>query len=112
MPEIKRGDIVLAAAKGDYGKVRPNVVVQSNLLNPTHASVLVCLLQSSYLTGGNAFRIPVSPAAGNGLDRPSEIMVDKVAALRADRIRSVIGLLDDETMTAIDRALLVVLGLA
>jgi mRNA interferase MazF len=54
----------------------------------------------------------VSPTLENGLDRPSEVMVDKVAALKADRMRTVIGRLDDETMTAIDRALLVVLGLA
>ena len=112
MPEIRRGDIVLAAAKGDYGKVRPNVIVQSDLLNPTHASFLVCLLESSHLTGGNIFRVPVSPTLENALDRPSEVMVDKVAALKADRMRTVIGRLDDETMTAIDRALLVVLGLA
>ncbi|HEY0837749.1 MAG TPA: type II toxin-antitoxin system PemK/MazF family toxin [Azospirillum sp.] len=109
---MKRGDIVLAAAKGDYGKVRPNLVVQSDLLNPTHASVLICLLESSHLTGGNIFRIPVPPAAGNGLDRPSEVMVDKVAAIRAERVRQVIGRIDDDTMKAVDRALLVVLGLA
>jgi len=109
---VKRGDIVLAAAKGDFGKVRPNLVVQSDLLNPTHASVLVCLLESGHLTGGNTFRIPVPPTAGNGLDRPSEVMVDKVAAIRTDRVRQVIGRIDDDTMKAVDRALLVVLGLA
>jgi mRNA interferase MazF len=112
MPDVRRGDVVLAAAKGDYGKVRPNVVVQSDLLNPTHASVLVCLLESSHLTGGNSFRIPVEPTPGSGLDALSEVMVDKIAALRVERVRKVVGRLDDETMTAIDRALLVVLGLA
>ncbi|EWY38465.1 growth inhibitor PemK [Skermanella stibiiresistens SB22] len=109
---MRRGDIVLVAAKGDYGKVRPNVVVQSELLNPTHGSVLVCLIESSFLTGGSNFRIPVAPTAGNGLDRPSEVMVDKVAAIRADRIRLVVGCLDGDTMASIDRALLIVLGLA
>ena len=109
---MRRGDVVLAVAKGDYGKVRPNVVVQSDLLNPTHGSVLVCLLESSFLTGGNSFRIPVVPTPGNGLDRPSEVMVDKVAAIRAERVRHVLGRLDGDTMASIDRALLVVFGLA
>ena len=108
---MRRGDIVLAAAKGDYGKVRPNVVVQSDLLNPTHGSVLVCLLESSHLTGGNAFRIPIAPSPENGLERPSEAMVDKIAAIRTERVRHVVGRLDGETMALIDRALLVVLGL-
>lgn len=109
---MKRGDVVLAVAKGDYGKVRPSIVVQSDLLNPTHASVLLCLLESSHLTGGNTFRIPIVPTPGNGLDRPSEAMVDKIAAVRVERVRQVVGRVDGETMAAIDRALLVVLGLA
>lgn len=43
---MKRGDIVLAVAAGDYGKPRPALVVQSDLFNDTHASVLVCLMTS------------------------------------------------------------------
>jgi hypothetical protein len=31
--EIKRGDVVICAAPGDYGKPRPAVVVQSDLFN-------------------------------------------------------------------------------
>lgn len=109
---MKRGDVVLAAAKGDYGKVRPNVVVQSDLLNPTHASVLLCLLELSHLTGGNTFRVPIAPTPENGLDRLSEAMVDKIAAVKVDRVRQVVGRVDSETLAAIDRALLLVLGLA
>lgn len=30
---MKRGDIVLAAASGDYGKPRPALIIQSNLFN-------------------------------------------------------------------------------
>jgi mRNA interferase MazF len=36
---LKRGDIALAVARGDYGKSRPAVIVQSDLFNPTHASL-------------------------------------------------------------------------
>jgi mRNA interferase MazF len=109
---VRRGDLVLAAAKGDYGKVRPSLVIQSDLLNATHASVLVCLLESSFLTGGNSFRIPIAPSPENGLDQPSEAMIDKIAAIRVERVRKIIGRLDDAAMEAIDRALLIVLGLA
>jgi len=41
---VKRGDIVLVVVRGDYGKPRPAVIVQSDLYNATHASLLVCLL--------------------------------------------------------------------
>jgi mRNA interferase MazF len=39
-------------------------------------------------------------------------MTDKMIALRIDRIRQVIGRIDKETSEHLDRALLVVLGLA
>jgi mRNA interferase MazF len=39
-------------------------------------------------------------------------MTDKIIALRHDRVRRVIGHIDSETSEHLDRALLVVLGLA
>ena len=109
---MRRGDLVLAAAKGDYGKVRPCLVVQSDLLNLTHDSVVVCLVESGFLTGGSSFRIPVAPSPDNGLHQPSEVMIDKIAAIKVGRVRRTIGRLDDAAMEAVDRALLFVLGFA
>ena len=59
---MKRGDIVLAVARGDYGKPRPAVIVQSDLFNPTHASLLVCLLTTE-LIDAPLFRLPLAPDA-------------------------------------------------
>ena len=40
---MKRGTIVVVASRGAYtGKPRPAVVLQSDLFNPTHASVTIC----------------------------------------------------------------------
>jgi mRNA interferase MazF len=39
---MERGDIIICALSGDYGKPRPAVVIQSDLFNPTHASITVC----------------------------------------------------------------------
>lgn len=41
--EIKKGDIVVCVLSGNYGKPRPAVVIQSNSLNKTLASILVVL---------------------------------------------------------------------
>jgi mRNA interferase MazF len=108
---MKRGDIVLAVASGDYGKPRPTVVVQSDLFNETHASLVVCLMTSD-LHDAPLFRIRVDPSEKNGLQLPSQIMVDKIAALRRDRIRARIGALDDETILRLNRSLMLFLGLA
>ena len=39
---MNRGDVVTVAATGDYGKPRPAVIVQTDALPATHASVVVC----------------------------------------------------------------------
>ena len=66
------------------------------------------------LQGGVALpvRPTVQPDANNGLRVLSQIMTDKLFAARRDRIRRVVGALDGPTLERLDRALLVVLGLA
>jgi mRNA interferase MazF len=110
--EVKRGDIVVVAAKGAYsGKPRPAVIVQSDLLNPTHPSVLIALVTSE-LRELPGFRIAVAPSGDNGLSVPSEIMADKLLAVPRESIGRRIGQLDGATQVKLDRALVVVLGLA
>ena len=41
MDRLKRGDFVVVALPGDYGKPRPALIVQADLFNETHASVTV-----------------------------------------------------------------------
>ena len=41
---MRRGDVVVVAAPGDYGKPRPAVIVQTDAFPRAHASVVVCQL--------------------------------------------------------------------
>jgi len=108
---MKRGDIVIAVARGDYGKPRPCVIVQSDLFNATHASVLVCLLTTE-LIDAPLFRLTVTPSRSNGLRDISQIMIDKLLALPRERVREHIGTLDDAILLGMNRALALMLGLA
>jgi mRNA interferase MazF len=69
---VRRGDILIVSAAGDYGKPRPAVVVQSDAL--TTESVLVALLTSD-LVDAPLFRLSVEPTEGNGLKTHSQIMM-------------------------------------
>ena len=102
--EVSRGDVVLCVVSGDYGKVRPAVVVQSDLYNPTHASVVICPL-TTHLVAAPFFRIPIKPSALNNLQAESQVMVDKITALRRDRLRDRIGKLRSSDLSKIDHAL-------
>lgn len=107
---MKRGDIVIVAMSGDYGKVRPALIVQNDVTLETHSSIVVCPL-TSHCIDAPLFRIPVAPTESNGLSTDSQIMVDKVSAVKRERIRDVVGSLDDETMVQVNRTIALWLGL-
>lgn len=109
---MKRGDLVTVALQGDLGKPRPALVIQSDLFD-AHPSVTI-LPVTSELRDAPAplFRILVNPTELSGLAKPSQIMVDKPQSIAREKIGEVFGLLDDETMLAVNRELAVFLGFA
>jgi mRNA interferase MazF len=46
---LRRGDVVIVAVAGDYGKPRPAVVVQTDAIPAAHASVVVCQMTTTLL---------------------------------------------------------------
>jgi mRNA interferase MazF len=107
---MRRGDIVTAIAPGDYGKPRPALVIQSDHFDAL-SSVTLCLVTSTLLDAP-VFRITVEPSPENGLQRLSQIEVDKIMTVRRERVGRVIGRLDDATMLKVNRALAVFVGIA
>lgn len=107
---MKRGELVTLVLPGGYGKPRPALWIQSDLFD-AHPSVTV-LPVTSELRNAPLFRIRVEPTAANGLRAVSEIMVDKAHTVPLEKIGRVIGRLEDETMSAVNRALATFLGFA
>ena len=101
---MKRGDVVICAAPGDYGKPRPAVVVQSDLFSGTHSSVVVCLI-TSHLEDAPLFRIPMRAGKATGLERESQVMVDKVIAIPRSKITGRAGVPSAGALKDIDHAL-------
>jgi mRNA interferase MazF len=108
---MKRGDIVTVALQGDHGKPRPAVVIESDRLRPTD-TVLVCLMTSMLQDDAAFRRQTVEAASSNGLRMRSQIMVDKVFAVRRQKCGAMIGVLDKGSLQALDRKLALVIGLA
>ena len=108
---MKRGEIWSVAARGAYtGKPRPAVIVQDNRFDAT-ASVTICAL-STDPTAAPLIRLPVTADQLNGLDRPSQLMVDKLTTVPRTSLGERIGRLGDEDITRLDRAIVVFLGVA
>ena len=108
---MRRGDVVIVAAAGDYGKPRPAVVVQSDAFPDAHASVVLCPMTSD-LSRALDFRVALEPTAANGLRARSQIMADKPVTVRRERIGQIIGRLGTEDLRRLNVAIAFVMGLA
>lgn len=109
---MRRGDIVTHAGPGDYGKKpRPALVIQSDRLIGAE-SVLLCLMTSDEDTPFSLPRVPVLPTHGNGLQYPSQIMVEKIISARRSKCGKLLGRLEPEILDQVDAALAFVVGLA
>jgi mRNA interferase MazF len=107
---VRRGDIVVVSAPGDYGKPRPAVVVQSDWLDGAD-SVLVALMTSA-LADAPLYRLQIESDATNGLAAPSQAMVDKIVALPRAKCGRVVGRIGEASLIALNHMLSVMIGLA
>ena len=108
---MKRGDVIIVAAAGDYGKPRPAVIVQTHAFPEDHASVVICQMTSEIVEAPD-FRVTIDPSERNGLRARSQIMADKPVTVRRARIGDSIGRLDDGDIGRLNVALAFVMGLA
>lgn len=105
---MRRGDVVTVSLPGDYGKPRPALIIQADLFRE-HPSVTVLPI-TSHIVEAPLLRIAIGPECG--LDRQSQIQIDKAQTPRRERIGTIIGHADDATLHSVNRALTVFLGLA
>jgi len=108
---MQRGDVVVVAAAGGYGKPRPAVIVQTDAFPQSHASVVLCQLTSE-LVDAPDFRVTVEPKPENGLRLKSQVMADKPVTVKRERVGQKIGRLGNQDMARLGIALAFVLGLA
>ena len=105
-----RGDLVIVAAPGDYGKPPPAVIVQSNAIPESHTSTVICQMTSELVE--EDFRITIEPGPETGLQVRSQVMADKPVTIRRERIGRRIGQLGAADMARLNVALAFVMGLA
>ena len=107
---MRRGDFVTIAMQGDFGKPRPALVIQADQFDE-HDTVTV-LLVTSTLVNAPLLRITVQPDAGNGLQKPSQVMVDKAMTVKRDKLGPSFGRIDADALLEVERCLAVFLGIA
>ena len=107
---MTRGDFVTIASQGDFGKPRPALVMQTDAFSE-HPSITVLLVSSTWIDAP-LLRLGVQPTPENGLQKPSQVMVDKAMTIKRDKVGPAFGRLDANTMVEVERCLAVFLGIA
>ncbi len=94
----------------ETGKIKPIVVVQTDLLNGEHPSTLVCPITTKITPASAIFRVHLK-GTRFGLKEDSAIMVDQVRAIDNKRLVKKVGHLDSKTAQKVKENLKIVLDL-
>jgi mRNA interferase MazF len=112
--KIKQFDIWIANLEPqrgtETGKVRPVVIVQTNLLNNQHPSSVVCPITTNVQKDSEILRVLIKKGISN-LKVDSDIMIDQIRAIDNRRLVNKVGELTKELQTKVKDNIKIVLDL-
>ena len=94
----------------ETGKVRPVLIVQTNLLNKEHPSTVVCPITTNVEKESEILRVHIRECTAN-LKADSDIMIDQVRAIDNRRLLNKIGELTKELQTKVKGNIRIILDL-
>ncbi len=92
------------------GKIRPVIVVQSDLLNKYHPSVIICPLTTNIQKDSEILRVHLKKGCC-GLDEACDIMVDQTRAIDNKRLIKKLGIAPAEVILILKENLKIILDL-
>lgn len=107
---MNRGELWTVSGGIYAQKPRPALIIQDDLFAASESVTLLPL--TSHLSDAPLLRLTVEPSELTGLDRESQIMVDKLTTVRRSNLGQRIGRITSEAMVAVEQSLAVFLGLA
>ena len=112
--KLQRGFLYTADLSPSYGtepgKIRPVLVLQTDLINGSHPSTLVCCLTTQVKPKVEILRVHLCSGEA-GLKKASDIMIDQVRAIDNRRFKRRIGKLSPTRLQEVARKLGIVLDL-
>ena len=111
---IKRGEVFIAALDPVIGhevsKTRPVIIVSNNIGNKYSGTVTIIPITSKNLTRIYPFEVYL-PNESNPLKKHSKAKADQIRTLDKARLIKSIGMLNDELVNNIDKAIKIHLNL-
>ncbi len=92
----------------EAGKIRPVIIVQTDLLNKEHPSTIVCTMTTNVKPDSEILRVHLKKLKF-GLKEDCDIMIDQVRAIDNKRLVKKVGVVDSDTADKIRENLKIVL---
>jgi len=113
--DIRRGYLYVVAfnppIRTKPGKLRPAVVLQSDLVNEAgYPSTVVIPTTSKLIENPGLLRLHL-PRGQTGLERDSDLLLGQLIAVANDSFRRQIGALPDHLMSEVERRVRIILAL-
>ena len=112
--KIKQFDIWIADLEPqrgtETGKVRPVLIVQTNLLNNEHPSMLICPITTNVEKESEILRVHIKKGTAN-LNIESDIMIDQLRAIDNRRLLNKIGELTKDLQLIVKDNIKIILDL-
>jgi len=94
----------------EAGKIRPVIVVQTDLLNKEHPSTIVCPITTNVKPDSEILRVHLKKSKF-GLKEDCDIMIDQVRAIDNNRLVKKIGEVDSDTADKVRENLKIIFDL-
>ncbi|MFT4219538.1 MAG: type II toxin-antitoxin system PemK/MazF family toxin [Microbacterium sp.] len=107
---MNRGEIWTVAGGVYAAKPRPALIVQDDVFADSESVTVLPL--TSTLLDAPLLRVRVPGSDLSGLDRDSDIMIDKLTTVRRANVHTRVGRLTAPQLVEVERAMLTFLGLA
>lgn len=112
--KIKQFDIWITDLEpqrgNETGKVRPVLIVQTNLLNNEHPSTIVCPVTTNVEKDSEILRVHIKKGIAN-LKTKSDIMIDQIRAIDNRRLLNKIGELTKDLQSKVKDNIKIILDL-
>jgi mRNA interferase MazF len=113
--DLRRGETYLCSFDPIVGheikKTRPALVVQNDVGNRYSPLTIVAAITSTISPVPYPVEVVIDPTAGNGLAVRSSIRLDQIRTVDRQRLSRRLGVVDSSTITQVDEALKISLGL-
>lgn len=94
----------------EAGKIRPVLIIQTDLLNSAHPSTIICPITTNVQREANILRVHLKKGVAK-LKQDCDIMIDQIRAIDVKRLQKKLGTVPEEVEDKVKQNLAIILDL-